>query len=837
MKNNYSFCSLLRFLPLSNTVSLSIILLVALLPFAFPLHSYADVDYFYFQAEEASAPIFINRVGIPTKDFTFQISTDNGVSWTSKTISSGTSGVTICTLANVGDKVLMRGKNNTSKGIGSTNDGSYKAFKFVITGKNVSVGGNIMTLIDYESEVTEIPNTYCFNNFFKGSTKLISAEHLRLPATTLKNGCYECMFDGCTNLVTPPSELPATTLANNCYNQMFAGCNKLASVPDMPATTLAEGCYLKMFWKCFALTSAPALPVTTLQTQCYNMMFANCTALTTAPELPATTLAASCYINMFSGCTALTAAPELPATTLATDCYNGMFNGCTALTTAPSELPATNLVARCYKQMFQGCTSLVNAPAIMATSLPNNNTANAGCMEYMFKNCSSLSRLEVHFSAWDNNAYDDSRSATYFWLDGTSTSSSCQFICPCDLPDVNRGVHRIKDGWTLNRSYAYTFNVEDNEGTWDGSDDTDKIVETIGGPFTVSSSFAPEKENCVFLGWNTAADGSGTTITSDNQSTFQSCSAEENTFYALFAPQLTFYVNGGSWDLEGSDTDPRVVTAPVVSLTDPQRTSYNFIGWNTREDGLGVDFDIDNQPSSPTTYYAQWEFAAIDLADNIDNTETLNGHIGDVVTVTLAGRTLVGNTTNTICLPFSMTAEQIDDSPLAGSTIWQFNSASCADETLTVSVSETSAITAGNPYLIVPVADIVEPTFANVTISTTSGNSIGNGEVSFQGIQVPTPLTAGNQNQLFLTAGNILQHPSTNGNLKAYRAYFLLSEGTPASVMPRARVAFNRGPQMPTGIPSSLITDKPVKLIQDGQLLILRSGKTYTAQGQILIDN
>lgn len=835
MKNNYSFCSLLRFLPLSNTVSLSITLLVALLPFAFPLHSYADVDYLCFTAVEAGATIRVRSAGTNVSlTPTLYYSTDNGTTW-SGPLSLNTNNnnpTTVCTLANIGDKVMFRGKNTTSNGIGSRMFSStFYYWYFEVLDHKVNLGGDVMTLLDWENEITDMPCDYCFVNLFKSCSNIVSAEDFKISATNLTKGCCEKMFTNCSGMVTPPSVLAPTTLAQYCYNEMFNSCSALTTTPSLPASTLVSYCYNNMFRSCTHLTSVQGLPATTLASYCYSNMFNGCTSLTTAPELPATNLATYCYNYMFSGCYSLTTAPELPATTLAKNCYTGMFNNCTTLVNVPEKLPAIELPTGCYNLMFNKCSTLVNAPEIMATTI-NYNSSETGCMNQMFMSCPALRKVEVHFTAWDTHTVN-TYYPTYQWLSGTYNNSACKFICPCGLANT-RDDNRIRQYWTRSDIHTYIFNVETASGTWSDSGTNEiRSDERIAGLKSLTALPTAQKSDYTFIGWNTAADGSGTTLTIENQIDF-TCT---NTFYALFAPQLTFNVNGGSWDLEGSDTDPRVVTAPVVSLTDPQRTSYNFIGWNTQPNGSGSDFDIDNQPSAPTTYYAQWEFAAIDLADNIDNTTLLSGHIGDVVTVTLAGRTLVGNTTNTICLPFSMTAEQIDDSPLAGSTIWQFNSASCADETLTVSVSETSTITAGNPYLIVPVADIVEPTFVNVTISTTSGNSIGNGEVSFQGIQVPTPLTAGNQNQLFLTAGNILQHPSTNGNLKAYRAYFLLSEGTPASVMPRARVAFNRGPQMPTDIPSSIITDKPVKLIQDGQLLILRSGKTYTAQGQILIDN
>lgn len=277
--------------------------------------------------------------------------------------------------------------------------------QFVLSGDTLSCEGDIMSLLDYNRNISEIPSSYCFYKLFSACSLLTAAPEL--PATTLAPYCYYSMFEGCTALAVAP-ELPATTLTEGCYKSMFEDCAALTIAPNLPATTLDLLCYSSMFEGCTALTSAPALPATALAYSCYSDMFSDCTALTLAPELPATTLAElcyngmfnrcsalekppvlpattlaeSCYARMFFGCTALAAAPELPATTLAEGCYANMFHGCT-FTTAP-ELPATTLAEWCYSYMFFGCTELEAAPVLPATTLTE------GCYRYMFYGCSKL---------------------------------------------------------------------------------------------------------------------------------------------------------------------------------------------------------------------------------------------------------------------------------------------------------------------------------------------------------------------------------------------------------------------------------------------------------------
>ena len=311
---------------------------------------------------------------------TIEYKLNNG-EWTSITSNTGSSAPTIT--VNSGDKLQFKG-NNAQYATDILVCNSFSDSTALFKAK-----GNIMSLIygdDFKNKLA-ISSTYAFARLFRNCTKLVSAENLILPATTLASYCYYEMFDGCSSLTTAPA-LPATTLAEYCYNSMFNGCTSLTKAPKLPATTLAEGCYNSMFWNCTSLTTVPSnlLPATTLTSTCYQNMFRNCSSLTVAPELPATTLADSCYLQMFYDCTSLTTAPSaLPATTLASNCYSSMFSYCSSLTTAPT-LPSTILANYCYSNMFQGCTKLTTAPELPATTLA------MGCYVGMFKDCTSLTK-------------------------------------------------------------------------------------------------------------------------------------------------------------------------------------------------------------------------------------------------------------------------------------------------------------------------------------------------------------------------------------------------------------------------------------------------------------
>lgn len=309
-------------------------------------------EYLTFVAKESGTFTFT-----PKNSNVISYSTDNGTTWTEGNSVSVSNG----------DKVMWKGTMTpSSNGIG----------KFGASG-NFDVQGNIMSLLfgdNFKGQTDLTGKDYAFKQLFKPNTKVINAENLSLPATTLANYCYFEMFRGCTNLTTAP-KLPAMTLMSHCYDSMFDSCASLTTAPELPATTLADYCYSFMFYECTSLTIAPELPATTLESNCYNGMFNGCTGLVSAPALPATTLASWCYDSMFYGCTSLVTAPELTVTTLAERCYNEMFSNCTSLTTAP-ELPATTLANYCYNGMFRNCSRLNYIKAMFTTTPSTSYTGN-----------------------------------------------------------------------------------------------------------------------------------------------------------------------------------------------------------------------------------------------------------------------------------------------------------------------------------------------------------------------------------------------------------------------------------------------------------------------------
>ena len=223
-----------------------------------------------------------------TSAHTLSYSLDDGTTWT--TLAHNTDTPTI----SAGSKIMWKGNltPQSYEGIG----------RFVATGR-FDVYGNIMSLLygdDFVGQTSLTGKAFAFEYLFRYNSKVVSAQNLILPTTTLAEYCYDSMFEGCTSLTTAPA-LPATTLARFCYYYMFHNCTSLTTAPELPATTLAEYCYQFMFEGCTSLTIAPELPATKMASRCYGYMFHNCTNINYIKMLATDISASNALTNWVNG--------------------------------------------------------------------------------------------------------------------------------------------------------------------------------------------------------------------------------------------------------------------------------------------------------------------------------------------------------------------------------------------------------------------------------------------------------------------------------------------------------------------------------------------------------
>ena len=104
--------------------------------------------------------------------------------------------------------------------------------------------GNVMSLVkgkDNLEGADAIKANNAFYGLFAAADKLVNNDDrlLVLPATTLTEGCYQDMFNGCKGIEKAP-ELPAPKLEKNCYQEMFYDCAKLNHVKCLATDIKAE---------------------------------------------------------------------------------------------------------------------------------------------------------------------------------------------------------------------------------------------------------------------------------------------------------------------------------------------------------------------------------------------------------------------------------------------------------------------------------------------------------------------------------------------------------------------------------------------------------------------
>ena len=230
----------------------------------------------------------------------------------------------------------------------------------------------------------------------------------------------------------------------------------------------------------------------------------------------------------------------------------------------------------------------------------------------------AFTRSNYLFTGW-NTAADGS---------GTKYADKATFTAT----DSNKGPITLYAQWTP--TATITFDANGGSGTM--------TQQTITGSGTLTAN-AFTRENYLFTGWNTKADGSGTSYADATTFTATDSNKGPITLYAQWTPTatITFDANGGS----GTMTQQTITGSGTLSANAFTRTDYLFAAWNTAADGSGTTyankatFTASNTNNGPITLYAQWESAVTTI------TFDANGGLGTMAQQVITGSgTLVANT-------------------------------------------------------------------------------------------------------------------------------------------------------------------------------------------------
>lgn len=154
--------------------------------------------------------------------------------------------------------------------------------------------------------------------------------------------------------------------------------------------------------------------------------------------------------------------------------------------------------------------------------------------------------------------------------------------------------------------------------------------------------------------------------------------------------------------------------------------------------------------------------------EDADNQTVIAENLGKVATVSLK-RTLVADKWNTFCVPFDL-----DDMSVSfeGIEIKEYDEQKGVEGN-TMYFRKVNAIVAGQPCLVKPKTDIVNPVFENVRIKTDAPQSVGSADYKFVGVFSPLTFDDGmSRKSLFLSSDGSLIYPDSGTTMRGMRAYF-----------------------------------------------------------------
>jgi large repetitive protein len=243
------------------------------------------------------------------------------------------------------------------------------------------------------------------------------------------------------------------------------------------------------------------------------------------------------------------------------------------------------------------------------------------------------------------------------------------------------------------------------------------------------------RTNYTFSGWNTAANGSGTTY-AVGSTTF--IPTANTTLYAQWNTTITYNANGAT-----AGTAPTATTAKgdaanttLASRGTLDRTNFNFSGWNTLANGTGTFYAAgatNYQSTGNVTLYAQWTAptgtptldsgsdTGSSTTDKLtkDNTPTINvGALVPGATVTITATPASGTP---ITCTFTAGAAVSPATTSSGSCT--FTTLPDATYSFTVSQSYNGGASTASTALAGVVIDTARPT---VTLTSTAILSGGN---------------------------------------------------------------------------------------------------------------
>lgn len=190
---------------------------------------------------------------------------------------------------------------------------------------------------------------------------------------------------------------------------------------------------------------------------------------------------------------------------------------------------------------------------------------------------------------------------------------------------------------------------------------------------------------------------------------------------------------------------------------------------------LAPTLKADSYITSITLTYTRPKLDAT-LDEKGENVEsTISGIAGANKTLAL-NRTFNPSQLYTMCLPFDLSKEMITE--IFGNETKVYLYDGYKNGELSFSTVKEGVLNAGMPFLMRPEYYVEQPTFADVTVKSTTAQAVGGGEWEFCGTFGSYELAA-DGTQLFLTADGTLAKPKVGSQkMRGFRCYLKKAAGT-----------------------------------------------------------
>ena len=275
--------------------------------------------------------------------------------------------------------------------------------------------------------------------------------------------------------------------------------------------------------------------------------------------------------------------------------------------------------------------------------------------------------------------------------------------------------------------------------------------------------------------------------------------------------------------------------------------NYDFPGINWVDDNNDGNSNITLPAGNYNFYYKKatnqvWIEAATDCGlptitlTTGNNDDVITANIGKNVNVVIERSFTANAGYYTLCVPFNMPDSVIGKAYRLGDITKHVTG-----EGININLKEEKELTAGMPYLVLPKADMNKLVVKDVTIQPDGAS--GQGVVGSQGLNVQIffqgyySAPAAPENQ---TNGTTQYYVGNNGylynevvDIRGLCGLFTITDKNGDPLKVRARVVTRE--EVETGLDNNQLPNTNIqKVLENGQLIIIRDGVKYNIQGQVI---